>query len=222
MAYPLPVISAGLSTSPPESTASSVATLCSWDTYLTIAHTYLVRFEHIASALVVALSNATTAIQVFAWSARARRRLSSNPERDKGFVGSRASRRSPFPFSGNPKTSPGSLSVSNDGAQLSQGPSSPVLLSPPTIVEVEPTEEDGNKALVADGAPLVGLTKASSTGLTWATHERLTIRLGGRHAARCNSPSPQPSRSAAESPAVRAYHSPHSLLSTTAGNRTSW
>ncbi|TBU21570.1 hypothetical protein BD311DRAFT_782839 [Dichomitus squalens] len=36
-----------------------------------------------------------------------------------------------------------------------------------------------------------------------ATRERLTVRLGGNHATRCNSPSPQPSRSAAESPAVQ-------------------
>ncbi|KAH9851116.1 hypothetical protein C2E23DRAFT_886858 [Lenzites betulinus] len=67
-----------------------------------------------------------------------------DPERDKGSLGSGPSARSPFPFgfgagTGNAKISPSAL-YTPDG-NISQGPSSPTLLAPPTIVE----PDEGNK-----------------------------------------------------------------------------
>ncbi|KAI0366782.1 hypothetical protein BV20DRAFT_971516 [Pilatotrama ljubarskyi] len=71
---------------------------------------------------------------------------SRDPERDKGSQGSGASGRSPFPFGfgaggANIKVPPAGMYM-QDG-NLSQGPSSPTLLAPPTIVE---PDEGGNKS----------------------------------------------------------------------------
>lgn len=71
---------------------------------------------------------------------------SESEARDKGSVGSGASGRSPFPFGfggGNVKTSPSVISIP-DG-QVSQGPSSPTLLAPPTIIEPDNNGDDNNK-----------------------------------------------------------------------------
>ncbi|EJF58747.1 hypothetical protein DICSQDRAFT_172760 [Dichomitus squalens LYAD-421 SS1] len=149
MAFPLPAILAGLSTLPPKKSAARSATaLHLRDTHLTIAHACLVHVEHITISLALALALAVTLPE---------RKGSVKSEycdskHDKGPAGSGASRQSLFPFGGNPKTWPGSLGVFNDGAQLGQGPSSPALLSPPTVVG--PADEDEPKVLVADGAAL--------------------------------------------------------------------
>ncbi|TBU46639.1 hypothetical protein BD309DRAFT_888031 [Dichomitus squalens] len=156
MAYPFPVISAELSTSPPKSTRlgplppsghgtpispplTPASSASSTSQVHSRSHSFTPRLPSKLSAQKSGLMPPSPKRKGSASSER------SDQERDKGSAGSGASGRSPFPFGfgGNPKTSPGSLSISNDGSQLSQGPSSPTLLSPPTIVE--PAEEDGNK-----------------------------------------------------------------------------
>ncbi|TBU37023.1 hypothetical protein BD309DRAFT_664101 [Dichomitus squalens] len=96
MAYPLLVISVGLSTSPPK------------------------RLQ------LVALVSATTTVKVC--SAQTYADTAQPRAQGVGVVRPlqpqvRASRRSPSSFGSIPKTSPGLLSIFNDGAQLSQGPS---------------------------------------------------------------------------------------------------
>ncbi|KAH9888368.1 hypothetical protein C8Q73DRAFT_794141 [Cubamyces lactineus] len=70
---------------------------------------------------------------------------SRDPDRDKGSLGSGPSGRSPFPFGfgaggSSNKMSPSALYVPN--GEIGQGPSSPTLLAPPTIVE---PDEGANK-----------------------------------------------------------------------------
>ncbi|EIW54075.1 uncharacterized protein TRAVEDRAFT_132023 [Trametes versicolor FP-101664 SS1] len=145
--YPFPVISGDISTSPPKNTrlgppSSNPSPITPPLTPASSTSSHVHSRSHsftprLPSKLSAQKSNLMPPSPQRKGSASSESR---DPERDKGSVGSGSSSRSPFPFGfgaggAHAKLSPSAIFMP-DGI-LGQGPSSPTLLAPPTIIEPE-------------------------------------------------------------------------------------